>query len=75
MDCRYKVVEKSTKQDDRGNMQCELWLRDEVGGFSLLRLQPKTISRFNLGDEVVLSIHLVQENAECSEFIAEVNHV
>ena len=75
VDRRYRVVEKSSKQDEQGNMHGELWLKDEIGGFSLLRLQPNVIDRFNLGDEVVLAIALAKESTSCSAIALEVNHV
>lgn len=52
----YRVAEKNMKTDGLGNLQHEMWLRDDRGGFSLLRVNAEEMSRFSLGDDVVLTI-------------------
>lgn len=59
MSSRYQVVEKSSKQDGQGNLQCELWLRDGTGGYSLLRLERESFEAFRLGDQVELALQVV----------------
>jgi hypothetical protein len=59
MSCRYQVVEKSSKQDGQGNLLCELWLRDAVGGYSLLRLERESFEDLHLGDQVELALQVV----------------
>lgn len=59
MSGRYQVVEKSSKQDGQGNLQCELWLRDGAGGYSLLRLERESFEIFHLGDQVELALQVI----------------
>jgi hypothetical protein len=59
MSCRYQVVEKSSKQDGQGNLLCELWLKDSVGGYSLLRLGRESFEGLHLGDQIELALNVV----------------
>ncbi len=59
MSGRYQVVEKSSKQDGQGNLLCELWLRDAVGGYSLLRLGKEAFEELCLGDQVELTLQVL----------------
>jgi hypothetical protein len=59
MSCRYQVVEKSSKRDGQGNLLCELWLKDAVGGYSLLRLGKESFEGLHLGDQIELALHIV----------------
>lgn len=66
MSGQYQVVEKSSKQDGQGNLQCELWLRDGLGGYSLLRLERESFDAFRLGDQVELALHVISPHTDGS---------
>lgn len=77
MSCRYQVVEKSSKQDGQGNLLCELWLRDAVGGYSLLRLGKDAFEHLHLGDQVELALQVLgspESSSARMELQREGNH-